>query len=304
MTQVFKKSLSIKEVQQFYCKKLPIKELDLLLEFILNKPYLNFIIHPDEKIDSKKLNLLNSYIKRRLSGEPIAYIVGQKEFYGRLFKVTKDTLVPRPESELIIDILKDFMSKNEKYVFLDIGTGSGNLITTLACEFLNFTHIPIYVAVDISTKALNVAKKNFNTLSPTSKLITFNSDLLKNVKLLKYLISACKKTDNLIIVANLPYVDRNLKNELLSKKESCGLAFEPDNALWSDDYGLWHYKKLIPQLINLKSKLPHTKITAIYEINDNQKNPLVDFIKITNLLSEITVHKDLANKNRIVKHTF
>ncbi len=303
MTQSLNKSISIKEVQEIYSKQLPHTELNLILELILNKSSLYFITEPYKKIAYSDIKLLEKFIKRRLNGEPIAYILGKKEFYGREFKISSDTLVPRPESELIIDIIKkDLNNNHETFIFLDIGTGSGNLITTLYCEFLNKKNIINYIATDISNDALEIAKNNFKKYT-TKELNFFNSDLLTDKKLFKYLINSCSNIENLVIVANLPYVDILLKKELLVKQESCGLKFEPDIALWSKDKGLWHYKQLISQIFKLKSYLSKTKITSFYEINPDQNILLKKIIK-SHSYKKITTYKDLSKKNRIIKHSF
>lgn len=296
--------ISIKEAQEIYSKQLPYKELDLLLELILNKPSLNFITQPNEKIVYSDIKLLEKLIEKRISGKPIAYLLGKKEFYGREFKVSSDTLVPRPESELIIDITKEILLKNtnETYTFLDIGTGSGNIITTLSCEFSDNKNAKNYIAIDISNDALKIANNNFKALSNTNLMI-FNSNLLNNIKLIEHLKTSCFESDNLLITANLPYVDISLKEELLKNEESRGLNFEPNIALWSKDGGLWHYKQLIPQIINLQKQIPNTQITAIYEINNNQNSPLKNFIKSTKY-KQIDTYKDLSGKNRVIKHIF
>ncbi len=304
MQQNLNSHLSIKEVQKLYSNKIPFRELDLLMEFILDKPFLNFITQGDEKIEPRKLKQLDNVVKRRVSGEPIAYIIGKKEFYSREFKVSKHTLIPRPESELFIDISKQIISKkeNETFIFLDIGTGSGNLITTAYCEFKDNKNIISFLASDISQKALEIAKKNFKTHTHKD-LKVFNSNLLKNERLIDYLIQQTNEVRNIIIFANLPYVDENLKDDLLKKEESRGLSFEPSSALWSSENGLWHYKQLINQIINLKTKLKDTTITALYEINDDQKEILEKFINATPYRDTVS-YKDLSGKNRIIKHIY
>jgi release factor glutamine methyltransferase len=146
--------------------------------------------HPAYELTESEQKLAEDYLKRRQNHEPVAYILGSKEFYGREFVVTPDTLIPRPETEAIIDLVKELSL--EKLKILDVGTGSGCIAITLKLELPESD----VMAVDISEKALVVAEKNADNLH--ANLEFKQSDLLKNVD---------EKFD--IIVANLPYVDKN-----------------------------------------------------------------------------------------------
>jgi len=183
--------------------------------------------HPEQIICSTNYKIANKYLRLRLNHTPIAYIFGNKEFYGREFLVTSDTLIPRPESEDIINVLKKFLLSPTYYLLptklVDIGTGCGCLGITAKLEFPSLD----ITLLDISADALKVASKNAVKLSADVSIIC--SNLLQ-----KYHSNAD------IIIANLPYVDKNWVR-------SPETDFEPKLALFADDQGMSVIKKLIIQ---------------------------------------------------------
>ena len=195
-------------------------DAELILAHALHKERVFLHAHPDYELTESEQRKAEEYLKRRQNHEPVAYILGSKEFYGREFVVTPDTLIPRPETEAIIDLVKELSLEKPK--ILDVGTGSGCIAITLKLELPESD----VMAVDISEKALVVAEKNADNLH--ANLEFKKSDLLKNVD---------EKFD--IIVANLPYVDKNW--DWLSPE----LDFEPETALYSEDFGLKDIKNLI-----------------------------------------------------------
>lgn len=158
---------------------------------------------------------------RRLKHEPIAYLVGYREFYGRNFIVTPDVLIPRPETEVVIDLLT--LPADHAKALIDVGTGSGAIAVTAK---LTFPHLKVE-AVDISDEALAVAKKNAKNFGASVKF--YRSDLLEQ---------AGPHYD--VVCANLPYVDRKWQ-------VSPEVHAEPDLALYAGDNGLALIKHLIQQ---------------------------------------------------------
>ena len=158
---------------------------------------------------------------RRLKREPIAYIVGYKDFYGREFSVTSDVLIPRPETEVMVELLT-LPAENAK-TLIDVGTGSGAIAVTAK---LTFPHLKVE-AIDISEDVLKVAKKNAKQFGATVRF--YKSNLLEE---------AGASYD--VICANLPYVSRNWQ-------VSPDVRAEPDLALYADDDGLALIKQLIAQ---------------------------------------------------------
>lgn len=196
----------------------------LLLSLALNKQREYILAHPEDRLKKKDLQILSELISRRETNEPMAYIRGKKEFYGREFIVNNSVLIPRPESETIIDILKTEYPKNPGLV-LDIGTGSGSLAITASLE------LKVNVeASDIDSKALEVAKINVKKHRAQVNLIT--SDLLTNLSS-KYMY----------FLANLPY----LPSDMILKKD---LDYEPTKALFAKDAGLELIFKLLATINN------------------------------------------------------
>lgn len=211
----------------------------LLLEYVLNSPRAIVLAHTDMALPATTLVKLNDALKQRLDGIPVAYIQNKKEFYGRDFIVNEHVLIPRPETESIIDTVKG-LSLNAPRI-LDVGTGSGCIAITLALELPNCK----VIATDISDGVLKLAKQNAKSLGAQ---VTFkNSDLLNNIDATKFDI----------LCANLPYVP----DGYITSKE---ITNEPKLALFSGKDGLDHYKKLFEQLNNLIVK-PRFVITESLE---------------------------------------
>ncbi len=204
------------------------------------------ITHSDEEIPE---DTAKEAFERRLNHEPLAYIRGFKEFYGRDFIVNKNVLIPRPESEVIIEIVKA-LPQPPQYI-LDVGTGSGALAITAALELPHSS----LEACDISKKALEVATQNAMKLKVP--VIFFESDLLSNT---------AKKYD--AILANLPYVDETWQTSL---ETQC----EPSLALFAENNGLKLIRKLI---IQTQEKLQKHGFLLL-EADPRQHKAIIDFAK-------------------------
>jgi len=256
-------------------------EIDLLLSYILGKPKEFLYINQDNNLTIKQLNRLQRLIKRRLKGEPMAYILGYKDFYGLRFKVNRDVLVPRPETELMvektIERLKNLKIKRlgRKIRILDIGTGSGCVIISIA-KALSAKHIAQMVelyASDISQKALNLARKNFKHIIKQNFHTTQYESFAAKVKFMRSDLLGNVKIDPDIVVANLPYGWRDWKNQSL--KETKGLKFEPKQALFTKDHGLYQINRLLYQIAQRKVR---PKIVLL-EFDPRQKAELTKSIK-------------------------
>ena len=188
--------------------------------------------NPEYVLTVSEHNLLDVLQERRASQEPIAYIIGSKEFYGREFVVSPDVLVPRPESEDFIEIIKTLEVSDIK--FIDLGTGSGCLAITTALEQPTWSG----TATDISPKALNVAKQNAKNL--IAKNLVF--------KVQNLLDDDAENYD--LVIANLPYVPNNLLNKP-------DLAHEPEIALFAEHDGLALYEELFQQIFARQHRPSH-----------------------------------------------
>ncbi len=172
-------------------------DAEILLSKVLKKTREQILVEFDQKIDKIQVSHYNNLIFRRLSHEPIAYLVKEKEFWSKKFIIDSNTLIPRPETELMVEKLVK-INKNKSLMILDIGTGSGCILLSLLSEIKNSKG----VGIDISKKAINIAKKNAE-----------RHKILRRAKFLK------KSFDNYfqqkfdLIVANLPYIPSyNIKN--------------------------------------------------------------------------------------------
>ena len=252
---------SKKEIEWFVIDKFQLKLQDIKLN---NK----------KKISEKNKFLFIDFIKRRSQGYPFQYILNKSSFYGYDFFVTEDTLIPRPETELIIDVAK----KHGSFDFcLDIGTGSGNLSITLFKEKV----VKQVHAIDISEKALLVAEKNKKIHGTTE--ISF-----EKIDFLNY--NFRKKYD--LIVANPPYITKKDYKKLPVEIKS----YEPKIALTDFEDGLTFYKKISKNLSLILNK----NGVLIVEIGLENTKKEIDFIfRKSNFI--LKWYKDLNNNYRALK---
>lgn len=195
----------------------------ILLELILQKDRSYILAHLDDELTEDQKAELTILFDRRMQHEPIAYLSGTSEFYGRTFIVTPQVLIPRPESETIISLLKSLNLPKHASI-ADIGTGSGALAITVALELPEST----VDAYDISEEALHIARKNAELLNATIHCV--KQDLLTR---------PIATYD--VIIANLPYVST-------TQNVSKDTKFEPSIALYSENDGLAHIERLLGQL--------------------------------------------------------
>jgi release factor glutamine methyltransferase len=225
------KNPTLKDWLRQAAESIPHLDSELLAAFVLAKPRTWLHAHDDHTLSGRETKDLDALLQRRIANEPIAYIIGLKEFYGRNFVVTPEVLVPRPESEDFIDIVKT-LSPNLK--FIDIGTGSGVLAITTVLEQPSWSG----VATDISESALKVAQKNAKQLD--AKNLVF--------KVQNLFVNDGQSYD--VVLANLPYVPTNLRGK-------ADIAHEPDIALFAGADGLDIYHKFFAQLAARNQKPTH-----------------------------------------------
>jgi release factor glutamine methyltransferase len=237
-----------------YGIELPQLESEILLSYSLGISKEVLFLDPDLMVEEK---YFLSLIERRIKAEPIAYIIGKKEFYGRDFLVDSNVLIPRPDTELIVEHVINLVDKygdKEELNILDMGTGSGAIGITLALEIKKSN----ILAIDICKRALKVAENNAIKLG-AHNISFFKSNLFND-------IDFCGAH---IIVANLPYVPFSSKSEI-SKDV---LGFEPKEALFANEEGIALYRDFFNQ-IRTKSidfdyifiEIYHNQAEAIYKI--------------------------------------
>ena len=180
------------------------------------------VTHGEVELPRKVERRADRWLKRREAGEPLAYILKKKEFFGREFFINKNVLIPRPETEEIVNLAKELTPNS----ILDVGTGSGCLAVTLSLELPQAE----VIGVDISRRTLKVARRNNQKLDGKARF--YQSNLTARIK---------QPFD--LIVANLPYVDKNW--DWLDLKS---LNFEPSLALYAEDGGLSLIKQLLQEV--------------------------------------------------------
>jgi release factor glutamine methyltransferase len=293
--------ISIHELKIKYSHKIDSLDLDLLICRVIKKEREFILIHPDHIVNDKQQATINKMIARRLNNEPLAYILGEKEFYDLEFKVNRHTLIPRPETELMVELaLKEI--PNTQYSTLntiDIGTGSGNIIISILKNLSIDSKFKIqnskFFAVDISKEALKIAKKNAENHDVHKKINFLHGNLLDPI--LKSKIINNKSL--LLILANLPYLSKDIYDACTDNVKK----YEPKSALYSDNYGLAHYNQLLNYILELKNNHSMLHITCLMEISPEQKKLLPPLVSKYFPEAKIEFKKDLAQKWRICKIT-
>ena len=204
---------------------------EIILSKILKEKREKILINLKQEIDQTKISKFKNLVKRRSSKEPLAYIFKEKEFWNKLFEVSKDTLVPRPETELMVESLVKIY-KGKKIRILDVGTGSGCILIGLLTELKQSNGI----GIDISNKAISIAKKNANKHLPN-----------KNVKFFVNKIEAINQGIFDVVVSNPPYI----KSSLLVNLDKGIKSYEPKIALDGGNDGLDVIKKVIYKAIEI-----------------------------------------------------
>jgi release factor glutamine methyltransferase len=238
----------------------------------IDKTYL--YLNSDKVLDGVVVEKINTKIHRYFDDEPLAYILGYKYFWDQKLFVTQDTLIPRADTETLVEaVLDDISDKSTKLNILDLGTGTGAIALALASELSN-SHI---VAVDFSQKALEVAKRNANE-NKISNVEFIQSDWYQNLE--------NKKFD--IIVSNPPYIDF-CDDEIDQEVKK----YEPQSALFAKDNGLADIKTIISQAYLYLNENAHIYIEHGYTQSKSIQKMLIE-----NKFSNVITIKDLNGKDR------
>jgi release factor glutamine methyltransferase len=270
-------------------------DAEILLSSVLNKSREYILTYKNNNLTMKQWNNFRRLIKRQKNNEPIAYIIGEKEFYGLKFKVNKNVLIPRPETELLVEsAMKQWGNGTMKNkILIDIGTGSGCIPISITKNLKN--QIKIYAA-DISRNALKIAKQNAKLNGVSQKITFLHGDLLKPFE--KHSRNIRDKIREVIITANLPYIPTSEWQKLPPNIKN----HEPRTALDGGKDGLKYYRCLLKQIKSAKSAgLCPSVLSMFLEIAPNQKNKLKKLILKHFPKAQITFHKDLAGKWRVAE---
>lgn len=251
-----------------------------LLEEMLEREAAWLLGHRDDALDAATLARYDAALARRVAGEPVAYIIGRVGFYGRTFRVTPAVLVPRPETEQLVALALEFLStRSRASTVCDVGTGSGVLAITLACESPKAE----VTAIDISPSALKVARGNARALGVAERVRFHCGDLLEDAR-------ARSMYD--LIVANLPYVRTA---DLRVAPDST--AHEPKLALDGGADGLDAYRRF---LARAGAALAATGL-LLMEAGPETAEPLARLAAQSFGCAEIVVHRDYSHHERVVE---
>ncbi|MDA9770027.1 peptide chain release factor N(5)-glutamine methyltransferase [Emcibacteraceae bacterium] len=249
----------------------------LLISHIIPVTEIDFAINADQTVSNEQQNLIDILVQKREKRIPMSQIFGEKEFWSLSFKVTRDTLTPRPDSETLIEVaLNEFEDKNATLSILDLGTGSGCLLLTLLSELKNATGL----GIDVSTSAIKVANENATNLSLNNRATFLKSDWFEK-------LSKTKKFD--LIIANPPYIGLNEKPELTP--EVC--EHEPYSALFAGEEGLDDYRIIAADISSYMSE----KSIIILEIGYRQSSAVIDIFEQKGF-KNINVFQDLGGRDR------
>ncbi|MFO7807475.1 MAG: peptide chain release factor N(5)-glutamine methyltransferase [Candidatus Moraniibacteriota bacterium] len=274
-------------------------DAEILLSHILNVSREYVLIHPELEISKEEESRFMDLVERRSQGEPVAYLTEYKEFCGLEFEVNKNTLVPRPETEILVEKTLDYIENNfnkkDKLRIFDIGTGSGCIITAIAQELKNlgFSNVG-FCAGDISKAALNTARKNTQNHLEKQEIIFKRGDLL-NPFIEE--IKGFGEKDQLIILANLPYLSETIYQNSPGDVRN----FEPKLALEAGKDGLDYYKRLLDYVKEYDLDKKTGSTCLFLEISPEQAEKIKEVVKDNFPESEIEIYKDLAERDRIVR---
>ena len=257
----------------------PQLDCEILLSNSINKDKKYIILNPKQILNDEQLSDFKSLIERRKKGEPIAYLINKKEFWNNEFFVNKDVLIPRPDTELIVEEVLKIYSKNTHLQVLDIGTGSGCILLSILKERKYFYG----TGIDISKKSINVSKFNAKKLNLVNRIKFFHSSV-DNFNAGKYDL----------VVSNPPYI------KLVSLKylEKDIINFEPKLALSGGFDGFSKIRKVV----NKANCLIKKNGKFILEIGFNQKNKVKEILKQEGFYINKAV-RDYGNNDRCIIST-
>jgi release factor glutamine methyltransferase len=259
----------------------PRMEAEVLFAGALNLCREEIYLRPDRILNDFEKNILRKFVARRVLREPIAHILGRKEFWSLDFKITPDVLIPRPETEILIETLLSLNIKNTTELplrLLEIGTGSGAIAVVAALEIPKFQ----VTATDHFLQALNVARFNAEKHGVIDKINFIQSDIFSEIPVELY---DC-------IVSNPPYIQTSYLNDLMPDV----IDFEPQSALDGGYDGLDFYKQIIPEALNY---LKQGGIVVL-EIGEIQAKEVSSFFYAISNYEEIKVTKDYSGYDRVV----
>ena len=255
-------------------------DAEILLTHVLKTNKVELYLYPDLVLTSEQFEVFLMFTERRLNNEPVAYITGHKEFYGLDFEITASVLIPRPETEILVEHTIDALNSyhDSDFTIVDVGTGCGNIAISLA---KHVPHIRI-MATEISEAALNVAVRNSYKHGIADRVSFLPGNLLQPLSQPVH-----------CIVANLPYIRTEEIQNLMPEVS----FYEPRVALDGGENGLLYTDELLKQA---RSKLLNSGVTLI-EIGHDQANAVKKLVEQYFPRAYTEVFSDLNGLDRVVK---
>ena len=255
----------------------PTSSINAIIGFALNKPAYFGISNPEFVLSTAEETMLDSLLSRLLSGEPLPYITGKQEFFGFDFKVTSDVLIPRPETEMLVEYALGWLQKRGgRNLVADVGTGSGCIAVSIG----NNLPTAKIIGTDFSNNALQISRVNIKRHELDGQINLVQTDLLAGLQV---------QFD--CICANLPYIPSDTLSELSVRK------FEPISALDGGRDGLRHIK---PLLYQSKTRVKPDGLILL-EIEATQSHSVIDLAATVFPAASIRIHSDLSGLPRLIQ---
>ncbi|MGD9653909.1 MAG: peptide chain release factor N(5)-glutamine methyltransferase [Sulfuricurvum sp.] len=246
----------------------PRREAELLLMAYLQKDQLYFITHSDDWIEDDEPKLLE-WIEKRSRNVPLEYLTNRVSFYSRDFYIDEGALIPRPETEHLIDEVLDSVERDDSLTIVEVGVGSGIISILLALHFPNAR----FIAVDISARALAVAKRNIESYGLTDRIELREGDLLSCID---------ERVD--VLVSNPPYIAHDAPLD-------SNLSYEPQNALFGGEIGDEIIRRLLDEVLRRSVPL------FVCEMGYDQRDKVQDYLR-NFAVKSLKFYKDLASFDR------
>ena len=260
----------------------PRTNAELLLEAVLNVPKIELYLNRDRILTPSETEKFNLFIRERISGRPLQYIIGSTEFFGLEFKVNEHVLIPRPETETLVEIVIERLKNRSSPKIIDIGTGTGAIAVSLAKNLKN----SMIFATDISEEALMVAKENARINKVENQIEFLQGDLFEPLK--------DKNLEGKIncVVSNPPYVSQEEFDQLPKEVKE----YEPIVALKTDQEGTLFHRRIIENSLDFLGK---EGILAL-ELGLDQAEKVVGLFRKYSNFKDIEIKKDLGGIDRVV----
>ena len=261
----------------------PCLDVQLVLSYLLNKDKIYMFLHKNEEVEDDIAKKYYEMIEKRNSGYPLQYMINSQEFMGLDFFVQEGVLVPRPDTETLVEKIINYVNnsdiKNKNIKILDIGTGSGAIGVSLAYYLKNSEVTAIDISdIAIETSNINVKKMNVQNINIIKEDIFKGTEIINN------------KYD--IVVSNPPYIE----SDVISNLQTEVSKYEPKSALDGGIDGLEHYR----QIVDIFKDIHCSNAMLSVEIGYNQKQSVTKIFEKANIFNKIECDKDLSGNFRVV----